>query len=66
MEDRKHDLIHKNLFKKPYFFSQWCYCTRCGYIQHFEKYKVKKEDYQQFLIDIEKKKAADRNQPTLI
>lgn len=66
MEVRTHKTYYKNLFKKPYFFRQWEYCAKCNFVQHFEKFKVYKKDYHIFLIDLEKQKAAERNQPSLI
>src|SRR5258706_1939745 len=37
MQRREHTTIPQN---KPYYFSEWDYCINCGYLQHYEKFKV--------------------------
>lgn len=37
MERRAHVTVPEN---KPYYFSEWDYCINCGYLQHYEKFKV--------------------------
>jgi hypothetical protein len=39
-ETRVHDVLRSKQLNAPYYFSQWDYCTRCHYMQMYEKYKV--------------------------
>jgi hypothetical protein len=37
MERRKRN---KDMSIGAYYFTEWDYCIICGYLQHYEKYKV--------------------------
>ena len=41
MERRKHSYLSPELLDKPYYFTEWDYCKKCGYVQHYERYKIK-------------------------
>lgn len=43
MEERKHRVITEKILSKSFYFSQWDYCPSCKHVQHYEKYKIKKE-----------------------
>jgi len=41
MERRK----HKTIPDKEYYFSQWDYCKKCKYLQHYDEYKIRNARY---------------------
>ena len=43
MEERRHRVITEKILSKSFYFSQWDYCPSCKHVQHYEKYKIKKE-----------------------
>lgn len=42
MEARKH--INTQTIKTVYYYSQWDYCKSCHHVQHYDKYKVWKDN----------------------
>ena len=42
MERRKHGEITPILLAKPYYFKRWDFCKDCGFIQHYEEFKIAK------------------------
>jgi uncharacterized protein with PIN domain len=51
---RQHKKIDEKVLAQPYFFFKWQYCKNCGYIQHKEIWKVKREDYGEVRVYYEK------------
>lgn len=31
---------HKVIPNKVYYYTEWDYCTKCGYLQHYEEFKI--------------------------
>ena len=40
---REHKEITEKLLKKPYYFTHWWFCKKCGYVQHKEEYKIRND-----------------------
>ena len=37
----KNKLISDERLKQKYYFTEWDACTKCEYIKHYEKFKIK-------------------------
>ena len=40
MQRRKHRSITEKQLNKAFYYSEWDYCKPCGFLQHYDKYKV--------------------------
>ena len=40
IEQRRHNEHETAYLKRPYYFTEWDFCASCGYVQHYEEFKV--------------------------
>lgn len=41
---RKHEVITPKMLKKAYVFSEWDFCPKCRFVQHYNMFKTTIEE----------------------